>query len=54
MLIKYKKIRSYGKDRFYIQDYKLQRGYEALSGKSTLTPATMKALKDLGFILEEI
>jgi len=54
MVIKYKKRRSYGQDRFYIQDSKIQKGYEELTGKSTLTPSTIKALESLGFVLEEI
>ena len=53
MIIKYRKEKSYGRERFYILDFKIQKAYEALSGRSTLTPETMKALKDLGFTLQD-
>jgi hypothetical protein len=44
----------YGKDTMYIDDPKIAKIITRLTQQKTLTCATMKALKDLGFTFNQI
>jgi hypothetical protein len=52
--IKYKKDKTYGRERFYIVDLAFQKNYEKLTGKQTLTKETMQALTAMGFVFEQV
>jgi hypothetical protein len=54
MTIKYKKEKVYGRDVFYIIDPKIQKTYQILTSKKTLTLESMKALEELGMKFEQV
>lgn len=53
-IIKYKKDKTYGRDRYYIVDDVFQKNYEKLTGKQTLTKETIQALTAMGFTFEQV